>query len=154
MLYYVNTSGAKTAAGDLLEGLVPSDAVVVLHELGITQSTEFGDAQSEQITISLKRAVGSTSGSGGSALTPRLQESGQAAAGGTYEGMNTTALSGGTITTLLQESFNVMNGYTKIWTPETRPRFSPGQFFVVTLDSTPNDSITFQVYAAFEEIGG
>lgn len=155
MMYTAIATGSETAAGDMLEMLAPADAVLVLHSLSISQSTEAGDAASEQVTVSLKRVTGApTSGSGGTTITPRPLEQGAAAAGGTYEGFNTTDLTGGTSVTLHTESFNVMNGLEKVWTPETRPIFSPSTRALLTLDSTPADSITFQVTCYFEELGG
>lgn len=155
MMYSVIATGSETAAGDMLEMLAPADAALVLHSLHISQSTEAGDAASEQLTVSLKRITGApTSGSGGSAVTPIALQGGNAAAGGTYESFNTTDLAGGTSTTLHTESFNVHNGLSIVWTPETRPIISPSTRALLTLDSTPADSVTFQVTAYFEELGG
>lgn len=155
MIYSVIATGSETAAGDMLEALAPADAVLVIHELTITQSTEAGDAESEQLTVTLSRVTGApTSGSGGTTITPRPMQAGAAAAGGTYEGFNTTDLTGGTAVDLHTESFNVHNGMVKVWTPETRPVISPSTRALLTLDGAPTDSVTFQVTMLVEELGG
>lgn len=158
MMYSVVATGSETAAGDMLEMLAPSDAVLVIHAIHISQSTESGDSESEQLKVSLKRITSGspavTSGSGGTTLTPRPLEGGATAAGGTYEGFNTTDLSGGTQVPLHTESFNVHNGLSIVWTPETRPIISPSTRALLTLDSAPADSVTFEVTVYFEELGG
>lgn len=155
MKYTLTHSGALSAAGDLLEALAPSDAVLILHSFELGQSTEEGDAQSEAAKVTLKRVTGApTSGSGGTTLTPRPIEAGAAAAGGTYEAMNSTALSGGTSVDLGTFGFNVLNGFQKIWTPDMRIVISPSTRLLITLDDAPADSITWQLFAEIEELGG
>jgi hypothetical protein len=86
---------AVTAAQDLFEILVPADAVMRLHSIVISQSSDAGNAQSEQLPFTIKRVTGApTSGSGGSTPTPRPHSQGDAAAGITAEANNTTRLSG------------------------------------------------------------
>lgn len=156
MVYYGTFTGiAATAAQDFFELLVPSDAVARILELTLTQSTEAGDAQSEQLSVSVIRVTGApTSGSGGGTITPVSRESGQAASGATLERNNTTQLSGGTQTIIHSESFNVMAGFSKTWTPETAPILSPGQYLVVRANGAPADSITFDGTLVWDEIGG
>ena len=85
---------AVTAASDLFELLVPAENVMILHELHISQSSDAGDSESEQIYVSIRRVTGSpTSGSGGSSATPAPLDLGDAAAGITAEVNNTTQLS-------------------------------------------------------------
>lgn len=154
-VYKINASGSETAAGDFLEILVPSDAAMSLHQVTVTQSTEAGDTESEQVTVAITRVTGApTSGSGGSAVTPTPASSGDAAAGITVEAFNTTDLSGGTEVTLWEESFNVMAGMNYLPIPSDQPEFAPSTRCMVKLTSTPADSITFNVSAVVEEIGG
>ena len=156
MMFSANATGqAIAAAGDMLEVISPSDAAVVLHRLWIEQQTEEGDAESEQITISLKRITGApTSGSGGTAVTPVVLAAGGAAAGTTVEANNTTDLTGGTSVTIMSRSFNVMNGLEVVFTPEERPNIAPSTRFLITLDQSPTDSVTFDYGIIFEEVGG
>lgn len=144
-----------TSAKDLYEVVVPSDAVMVLHRVIITQETEEGDSAAEMLASSIRRVTGSpTSGSGGSSATPVALEQGTAAAGITAEINNTTQLSGGTSTLLHSESWNVMSGFDFHPDPEARPVFSPSTYLVVELDEGPADAITLSGTVIVEEIGG
>lgn len=154
--YVINfASQAETAAFDALEITVPSDAVMVLHEVRITQSSDAGDAESEQLLFTLKRGIGATSGSGGASVTPQKLETGDAAAGITAEHTNTTQATagGGSLTTLLTEAENVHMGWLHAPPPNRCFVFSPSEIAVVSVDA-PADSLTFSGYAIVEEIGG
>jgi hypothetical protein len=157
-LYSVNFSGTLPTDGgnDILELIVPADACLILHELTISQSTEAGDLQSEQLRVTIKRCTGTTGGSGGGTPTPIPLTFGDAAAGITAESLNTTDLvvGGGAIVVLRDESFNVMAGMSYLPTPECRPVFSPGQTCLIKSETTPADAITISVTAVFEEVGG
>src|SRR5262245_26160816 len=88
---------AVTAQQDFFEVLSPTDAVVIIHGWELSQSTEVGDAQEEQLQLTTNRGVGSvTSGSGGSTATAQPIEDGDAAFGGTVEVNNTTKMAAGT----------------------------------------------------------
>lgn len=155
-MYTISFEGVTvSAAQDLFEVLVPADAIGVLHALYLSQSSDAGDAESEQLSISIQRITGApTSGSGGSTPTPRPVEEGDAAAGITAEANNTTQLTGGTSVTLHRESFNVMAGLAYIPTPEMRPIFSPSTRCLVELPSAPADALTMDGVMYIEEIGG
>ena len=148
---------ATTVVLDFFELIAPADAVVKIHEIRITQSTEAGDAQSEQLIFQIKRASGAyTSGSAGTTPTPTPLNFGDPAFGGTVEANNTTqaAAGSGALATLLSASDNVHNGFHYLPTPETQIIISPSQALVVSLGAAPADSITFDGYIVFEEIGG
>ena len=150
------TGVAKTAAGDLFELIAPATYSLILHEVKITQSTESGDAQSEQITIAIKRATGTyTSGSGGTTPTAVPLNFLGAAYTGTVEANNTTPASAGTgvLATLLSISEHVQLGLHYLPTPELRFECGGANAFVVSLVSTPADSITFDGYIIFEVVG-
>jgi len=141
---------AVTSAQDFFEIVAPSDAVVVVHSFEISQSSDAGDAESEQLSLLLHR--GSTSGSGGSAVTARPMQVGFPAAGSTVETNNTTQGAEGDI--LWSGSFNVLAGYEKIYTPEMRPVLSPGGRIILELQTAPADELTMSGVITFEEIGG
>lgn len=141
---------AVTAAQDLFEITAPSDAAVRVHSLHIGQSTDAGDTESEQLNILIHR--GSTSGSGGTTVTPSPTNTGYPAAGSTVEANNTTQGTEGA--QVHADCFNVMSGYQMIWTPETRPVISPSGRIIVELQTAPADSITMSGTIYFEEIGG
>lgn len=138
---------AVTAAQDLFEINAASDSVVVVHSLEISQSS---DTDSEQLNLLIHR--GSTSGSGGSSVTARPMEAGDAAFGGTVEANNTTQSSEGNI--IHSAAFNVLSGYVFVWTPETRPVVSPSGRLIIELQTVPADSLTMSGTVVFEEIGG
>lgn len=141
---------AVTAAQDLFELVAPADMSVAIHGLVISQSSDAGDAASEQLNVLVHRA--STSGSGGSVPTPAPLAVGDAASTVTVEANNTTQGTEGTI--IHSESFNVMAGL-QIWLPpECRWMISPSGRLVVELQTAPADSLTMSGTIYFEEIGG
>jgi hypothetical protein len=144
---------AATAQQDLFELVAPADAVVVIHIVEISQSSEVGDAQEEGLSLLLKSGQ-TTSGSGGSTVTPVPVELGSPAFGGTCEANNTTKATAGTIVTHGAWAWNVRGPFTLIWTPETRPILSPSRRATLELATTPADSITLSGTITFEEIGG
>ena len=146
---------AVTAAQDMFEILVPADAVMRLHSIVITQSSDAKNSESEQLPFSIKRVTGApTSGSGGSTPTPRPISQGDAAAGITAEANNTTRLTGGTSVDLWREDINVMSGWYYIPTPEMRIDFSPSTRCIIGLEEAPEDSLTMSGTVVVEEIGG
>jgi hypothetical protein len=152
--YTVQFNGvAVTAQQDLFELVAPADAVVIIHDIHLSQLTEVGDAAEEQLSILLKSGQ-TTSGSGGSAPTAIPIEFGDAAFGGTCEANNTTKASAGTIVTHLAWNWNVRMPFDVVFTPETRPVLSPSRRGTLELATTPADSITMSGSMTIEEIGG
>jgi hypothetical protein len=152
--YTVQFNGvAVTAQQDFFEVVAPADAVVVIHDIHLSQSSEVGDAQEEGLSILLKSGA-TVSGSGGSTPTAIPIEFGDAAFGGTVEANNTTKANTGTIVTHAAWNWNVRVPLDIIFTPETRPILSPSRRGTVELATTPADSITVSGYMTIEEIGG
>ncbi len=153
-VYSVSFEGvAVTAAQDLFEILTAAEKPIRLHHISISQSTEAGDAQSEQLILTLKRVTGApTSGSGGSTATAIPMNPNDTAASTTNEINNTSRLSGGTSVTLMRQCFNVMAGLEIVFTPECRPTIAGATRLVVGLESTPADSITMSGTIFFEEL--
>ena len=141
---------AVSAIQDLFEIVAPADSSVVIHGLVISQSSDSGDAQSEQLNVLIHR--GSTSGSGGSTPTPAPLNVGDAAFGGTVEANNTSQSTEGT--QVHSQCFNVMAGLEIWWTPECRPVLSPSGRLIVELQTAPADAVTMSGTIYFEEIGG
>lgn len=148
---------AVSAAQDLFEIAAPADAIVVIHEWNIFQTSDVGDAAEEIMRIECVRGIGAvTSGSGGSTVTPQAVSDGDPAFGGTVEANNTTRMAAGTgsLETLPQHGWNVRSEYQKIYTPETRPVISPGNRWTLSLPVAPADSLTTSGTVTIEEIGG
>lgn len=141
---------AVTAAQDLFELVAPADMSVAIHGLMISQSSDAGDSESEQLNVLIHR--GSASGSGGTTPTPAPLAVGDAASTVTVEANNTTQGTEGTI--IHSECFNVMAGLQIWWTPECRPIISPSGRLIVELQTAPGDSLTMSGTIYFEEIGG
>lgn len=139
-----------SAIQDLFELVAPADLIVAIHGLVLSQSSDAGDSESEQLNILIHR--GSTSGSGGGAPTPAPLNVGDAASTVTVESNNTTQGTEGT--QIHAECFNVMAGLAIWWPPECRPIISPSGRLIVELQTAPADAITMSGTIYFEEIGG
>lgn len=145
---------AVTTVIDFFEIKAASTKPLKLLAVKISQNTEVGDAQSEQLHILVKRAAGSyTSGSAGTTPTPVPLISGDAAASFTCEANNTTQASAGTgtLTTLLADADHVQAGWNYLPTPETLITCQAAEALVISLGTAPADSITFNGYAIVEE---
>jgi hypothetical protein len=154
MLYAVTFSSvAVTAQQDFFEYTAPADAVVIVHSVQLSQSSDQGDAAAEGLAILHKRGA-TVSGSGGSTPTPGPLEFGFAAAGGTAETNNTTKANTGTIVTLESGNWVVQQTYLWLPTPELRHVLSPSQRYTVELGTTPADSLTVSGTMIVEEFGG
>ena len=154
---YVVQGGATafTTAIDFLEIAPADDKPVIIHAVTISQKTELGDAQEEQLELLVQRGgTAMTSGSGGAAATPQPTYSSDTAAGMTCEVFNTTRATFTSGVSLHREAWNVRLEKPWIWTPETRIVVSQanGGLTIGTAD-TPADSITAMVTAYLEEIG-
>jgi len=145
---------ATTVAVDVFEVLAATAKPLVLYEIVIGQSSDYGDAQAEGLIVLIKRATGAyTSGSGGSTVTPVRHLTNDAAVGATAEVMNTTqAVAGsGALTTARAEPFNVQAGWQYLPLPELRYTFLPAEACIVSL-TAPADSITVSGTLVFEEL--
>jgi hypothetical protein len=145
---------AVTAAQDLFEITAPADAVVILHWIRLTQSTEIADAQEEELSILFKRGATTTGTGGTQAIAAVPIEFGFPAQGSVIDVNNTTKATSGTITTLHADTWNVRGPFEWLPTPECRFVLSPSQRFTVELVAAPTDSITMNGVMYFEEIGG
>lgn len=144
---------AVSAAQDFFEVNAPADAVVVLHEVTITQTSDVGDAAEEMLSCVIQMGA-TTSGSGGSTPTAIPLSLGDAAFGGSVEANNTTEAVTGTIVNKYRESWNIRAGWHYLPTPETRLTLSPSARMTITLITVPADALTMDGTVIFEEIGG
>lgn len=148
---------AVSAAQDLFELVAPADSTITIHSVRAGQSSDFGDAAAEGLSISFVRGEGTvTSGSGGSTPTPAPLESGFAASGATLEANNTTKMvvGTGTLTTLYNDAFNVQVGFLYQPVPEERIVVSPSDRMTVELVGAPSDALTMSGTIVWEESGG
>lgn len=147
------TDVAVSAIQDLFEVVAPADAIVKVHSLHLGQKSDVGDSAEEILSVQLTSGH-TTSGSGGSSVTPVPVELGDAAFGGTCEANNTTQAQDGTIVVNESWHWNIRGPFDRIWTPETRPVLSPSRRMCVELPVAPADEITMSGTITFEEIGG
>jgi len=143
-----------SAAQDIWEILAPSDGLVIVHQWSLFQTTDTGDSEEEILELETVRGLGSTSGSGGTVVTPHAIDNGDADCGCTVEGDNTTRMTGGTLEVLEKYGFNVRMPLEQVYAPEYRPIITPGDRWTLALNDAPNDSITVSSHITFEEIGG
>lgn len=146
------TPTAITTQVDAFEVQPADDKPVRLHALFLGQTTEFGDAAEEQLSIQIIRGYTAT-GSGGSTATPSPLNPADAAAGFVAETLNTTVATTGTALVLFADSWNVRAGYPLIFTPEMQPMASQANTtIVVRIATTPADSITITGTLIVEEL--
>jgi hypothetical protein len=129
----------------------PADAIVILHEVRITQDTS---ETSEQLPINIFKTA-TDQAAKGTSKTPVPLETGNAAFGGVCRSYIVTADTFATETTpLFRQSQNVLNGWHWLFTPETRPVLSPSERLCIKLDAAPTAALPISGCIIFEEIGG
>lgn len=136
---------------DLLEITAATGKPFYLHELIVGQTSDYGDAAAEGLGLQIKRGVGHTPGTGGQSVTPAKHDTSGQAAGATAKQINTTQATGGTITVLRAEPWNVQAGDQYLPTPETRFLFAAGEACIIST-TLPADSLTVMGTAVIEEI--
>lgn len=141
-----------TVAQDLWEITGHAARPFVLLGFSISQSSDFGDAQAENLQVLVKSGQ-TTSGSGGTAPTPSPTEPGGAAAGFTAEINNTTKASAGTIVTHDSRTLNVAVGLDVVYTQEQQKLMAAGRRLTIELVNAPADSLTLNGTATVQEIG-
>jgi len=141
---------SPAAAFDLLEINPAAEKPVLLHRIRIDQITEDAAAE-EKLGLALVRAH-STSGSGGSAPTPRPCVLADPAAGFAAETMNTTQATGGSPLSLFEDAWNTRSGYDMAFSPEERIGSVNGTRLALQC-TAPADAITIRATFWVEEQG-
>ena len=132
---------AVTAAVDFFELDAAAEKPVEVLGLLLSQSSDVADAAEEILRIRVIRGH-TTSGSGGTATTPRPVNPTDAAAGFACEAVNTTIASAGTAVNLHSDTFNIRAGY-QLWLPPGCEWVTSGtSLLVVRLMAAPADSLT------------
>jgi hypothetical protein len=120
--------------------------------IGQTGNSDVGDAAEEILAFHLVRGH-TTSGSGGSSVTPVPLNPNDAAAGFTAEVNNTTIASAGTTTTIHTQTFNVRLGLDYMYPPGYEPIVHNGNTSLVgRLVRAPADAITLSGTLLVEEM--
>ncbi len=146
---------SQTAIQDLFEIVVGATVVAIIHEVHVSQETEFGDAAAEMLDIEMSRYTGTvTSGTGGSAGAVQCLGRRDITELSTVEINNFTTQMGGTQEVIAPEAWHVAGGFHYVPLPESRLVISPTDGFAVRLDIAPDDSLDLRGYMVFEELGG
>ena len=155
MAIYVATFAAVvvSAAQDVFEIVAPASSRLTIREIRLGQYSDPGDAEAEMLSVQIIRGY-TTSGSGGSAVTPVnfSPVSGAASPVATVERNNTTVAQDGTGAVLLADTFNVMGGWRYYPVPEERIEVGVSQRLVVRI-TAPADSLTMNGTMVYEEVG-
>lgn len=144
---------AVTAAQDLFEIVPASGKPCVILGWDLAQTSDFGDAQEEILSIAIKSGQ-TTTGSGGSTVTPvAVDTANTIAAGFTAKANNTTKATAGTILTHMATGWNVRVPWEKVLTQEQQYLIAAGRRVTIELVGAPNDSITLNGTLYVQEIG-
>jgi len=129
-----------------------SSTRVVIREIRLGQYSEFGDAQSE--LLSLQILTGSTAASGGTSITPRnvASHTGAPSATSTVVGPSTTLASTSSAVERFADVWNVAAGFLLSPLPAERLVLNPSQRMVLRMNA-PNDAMTINGTVTFQEIG-
>ena len=145
---------AVTVAQDFFEIDPATNKTVVIHGFGIYQYSDLADAAEEILRLSIVRGH-TTSGSGGSTMTPApLSSSADTAAGDTTIEINNTTIASTAGTTLYIHYMNTRAGVEVWYPPEARPVASAADTTIVLrLLAAPADSLSMGGFIVFEEVG-
>lgn len=144
---------AVTASQDFFELTPADDKPVRVLSWELTNVSDFGDAQEEVLRLRWIRGH-ATSGSGGTAPTPRPGNRSDAAAGFTAEVNNTTIASTGSPINLWSGGWNVRMPRPEKYIPEERIEASQADTTLcLRLLAAPADSITISGTVTVEELG-
>lgn len=150
MYTVVLAAASPAAAFDLLELVGAAAKPIRLRRLRFGQTSE-ATTEEEQLGLTIQRGH-TTSGSGGSAPTPRPLNSTSPAAGFTAEVMNTTQATGGSPVVLFEDVANMRAGYDMAFAPEEAPEAVNGERLVVQI-TAPADAVSMRGTAWVEELG-
>lgn len=153
-IYTVEFEGtAVTTAVDVWELDAAAGKPIEVLGWDLSQSSDVGDAAEEIIRYRWVRG-NTTSGSGGTATTPRPCNLTDTAAGFTAEACNTTAASAGTGVNLGSFALNIRQGSGPIWLPEGCEFVtSEATLLVCRLIAAPADSLTMAGTVWVRELG-
>lgn len=143
-------TGGNSAAVDLAEVNAAATASLMWMGFNIFQTSDVGDAAEE--IVKLRGITGySTSGSGGSAVTPKPTVVGGAAAVFTAEHQNTTKATGGTANEVGAWGWNVRAPYVHSFT-EQEQIWLPAATRLIFEMSQAADSLTVEGELLFQEL--
>lgn len=148
----ISATASPVAAFDAWELAAAANKPCKIKRIVIGQTSDVGDAAEEVLTASVIRGH-TTSGSGGSSVTPQPLDDVDAAAGLVAEVMNTTIASAGSAETQHIISWNIRVGLDHVFPPGSEPKVhvvTSNDRTVVRI-SAPADAVTIAGYLEVEE---
>ncbi len=146
---------SQTATNDAWEFIAATLGMIGIRRVRLFQTSDVGDAEDEQILVTLKRGAGSTSGSGGTTVTPAPKDVGGVASSTLVEVRNTTiaVAGGGSLATVDLMVWKVI-GEGLLWVPADGEEWivEPGGEFVINV-AAPADALVQGGRVEFEEWG-
>jgi hypothetical protein len=143
-----------TAAVDVFELDAAAEKPIELFGLFISITSEVATNVGRDEFLRYRVIRGhTTSGSGGTATTPRPLKQTDAAAGFACETNNTTIASAGTGVNLHSDGFNVRTGLQFWWPEGAEPDTSGATLLVVRLMAAPSESMQVNGTAYIREYG-
>ncbi|HSR79116.1 MAG TPA: hypothetical protein VLN57_21260 [Xanthobacteraceae bacterium] len=140
------------ATTDLIALRAATDIPIKIRSLRVWQTSDFGDAQDEIVTLQLVRG-NTTAGSAGATFTPVPADKKDAAASLTARVGDTTAASAGTTDIPYQSGWNVRAPFEFIFPDEMMVRGDQGGgFIVLRFGAAPVDSLTVAASISVWEI--
>lgn len=136
---------------DIVQLSPGSGKLLKVISLNLHQTSDFGDAQDEILSVKWMRGF-SGGGSGGNSVTPVRNLLSDASAAFTASTFNTSAASG-TPTILARHGFNVRAGLERIYAPEEWMFCPYSDWLVLRFEASPADAITLGGSVCVEEIG-
>jgi len=154
---YTGTLANSTGDSDLLIIQPADDKPCRLVGWLLGQSTEIGDAQEENLRITVRHMTATLTVTGGTSVTPVANRAGTndvAAAGFTATCNATTVTTTSGTSTIMEElAWNVRSSPWDRWIPEElRPLAIQGEGLIVRMESTPTDDITGELTFFVEEL--
>lgn len=159
-VYRAPYTGTITNAGgdtDLMALTPADDKPIRLIGWILGQSSEVGDAQEENIRLTLRHMTATVTVTGGTGVTPVANRPGTGdvvAAGFTATANSTTvATTSGTSTIMEELGWNIRSSPWERWIPEEmRPEAKQGEYILLRMESTLADDITGEFTFFVEEL--
>jgi len=140
------TAVAVTAQQDLFQ-IEAVTVPAIIHQIVVSQSSDFGDAAAENLVIKLRRVTDALT----DVTVEALLDLGDSAALADLNVNDTTQLVTG-VDTFHVEGWNIAQPFVFLPPPELRPVCQVGNVIVVTM-SAPADALTIHGTMYFEETG-
>jgi hypothetical protein len=145
------SSTAFTTGTDVWELIAADDKPISIYGVFMSVDSEVGDAAEEILPFKVKRGAATTGT--GTATTPRPLNLTDTAAGFTAKSLLSANSTGGTVTDLHCDSFNVRVGY-QLWLPEGAEwETTQASLLEIQLVNAPADSIELSSTLYVREFG-